>query len=136
MGVAAMSSCMKAPEITINLGLKMISYLRRPSQGMIYADHPGPPHGARGQLSKPRCVRTIEAFSDISYASTKGYKSLQGQVYYYAGAPVMWNTNRQPFPTQSTAESELVSLCEALVGGRATAALIAAILYVMNLQKD
>ena len=72
-------------------------------------------------------MRTVEAFSDISYASTKGYKSLQGQVYYYAGAPVMWNTSRQPFPTQSTAESELVSLCEALVGGRATAALIAAI---------
>ncbi|CAL1169833.1 unnamed protein product [Cladocopium goreaui] len=41
---------------------------------MIYADHPGPSHGARGQLSKPRCVRTIEAFSDISYASTKGYR--------------------------------------------------------------
>ena len=39
----------------------------------------------------------------------------------------MWNTNRQPFPTQSTAESELVGLCEALVGGRATAALVAAI---------
>ena len=128
VGVAAMSRlCTKAPEITINLGLKMMSYLKRPSHGMIYADQPGPVHGARGQLSKPRCVRTVEAFSDISYASTKGYKSLQGQVYYYAGAPVMWNTSRQPFPTQSTAESELVSLCEALVGGRATAALIAAI---------
>ena len=77
VGVTAMSKlCTKAPEITINLGLKMMSYLRRPSQGMIYADHPGPSHGARGQLSKPRCVRTIEAFSDISYASTKGYRSL------------------------------------------------------------
>eukprot|EP00435_Cladocopium_sp_Y103_P025038 s3224_g6.t1 len=49
------------------------------------------------------------------------------QVYYYAGAPVMWNTNRQAFPTQSTAESEFVGLCEALVGGRATTVLVAAI---------
>eukprot|EP00435_Cladocopium_sp_Y103_P036201 s2986_g9.t1 len=39
----------------------------------------------------------------------------------------MWSTTRQPFPTQSTAESELVSLCEALVGGRATASLVAAV---------
>ena len=63
----------------------------------------------------------------MPHAFTKGYRSVQGQVYFYAGAPVMWTTNRQPFPTQSTAESELVSLCEALVGGRATAALIAAL---------
>eukprot|EP00435_Cladocopium_sp_Y103_P001568 s1543_g1.t1 len=67
------------------------------------------------------------AFSDISFASSKGYRSVQGQVYYYAGAPVMWNTNSQPFPTQSTAESELAGLCEALVGGRAPASLVAAI---------
>lgn len=131
VGVAAMSRlCTKAPDIAINIGLRMISYLKRPSRGLIYADQPGPAYGARDQLSLPRCTRTVEAFSDISYASTKGYRSLQGQVYYYAGAPVMWNTNRQPFPTQSTAESELVSLCEALVGGRATAALVAAILDI------
>ena len=128
VGVAAMSRlCTKAPDLAISIGLKMMAYLRRPTLGMIYAGSPGPINGARGQLSLPRCERTVEAFSDISYASTKGYKSLQGQVYYYAGAPVMWSTNRQPFPTQSTAESELVSLCEALVGGRATASLVAAV---------
>ena len=128
LGVSAMSRlCTKAPDITISIGLRIMAYLRRPTMGLIYAEHPGPAHGERDQLGLPRCERTIEAFSDISYASTKGYRSVQGQVYYYAGAPIMWNTNRQPFPTQSTAESELVSLCEALVGGRATAALIAAI---------
>ena len=128
VGVAAMSRlCTKAPDLAISIGLKMMAYLRRPTLGMIYAGSPDPINGARGQLSLPRCERTVEAFSDISYASTKGYKSLQGQVYYYAGAPVMWSTNRQPFPTQSTAESELVSLCEALVGGRATASLVAAV---------
>ena len=128
VGVAAMSRlCMKAPEIALDIGRKLMSYLKRPTLGMIYAETPGPQNGARDQLSKPRCEKTIEAFSDISYASTKGYRSVQGQVYFYAGAPIMWNTNRQPFPTQSTAESELVSLCEALVGGRATAALVASI---------
>ena len=118
---------MKAPEIALDIGRKLMSYLKRPTLGMIYAETPGPQNGARDQLSKPRCEKTIEAFSDISYASTKGYRSVQGQVYFYAGAPIMWSTNRQPFPTQSTAESELVSLCEALVGGRATAALVASI---------
>lgn len=48
---------------------------------------------------------------------------MEGQVYFYAGAPIVWSTSRQSFPTQSTAESEPVGLCEALVGGRATAAL-------------
>ena len=128
VGEAAMSRlCTKAPELAVSVGLKMMAYLKRPTWGIIYADNPGPVHGARHQLNKPRCVRTVEAYSDISYAFTKGYRSVQGQVYFYAGAPVMWTTNRQPFPTQSTAESELVSLCEALVGGRATAALIAAL---------
>ena len=66
----------------------------------------------------------MEAFSDISYASsTKGYRSVQGQVYFYAGAPIVWSTSRQSFPTQSTPESGPVGLCGALVGGRATAAL-------------
>eukprot|EP00435_Cladocopium_sp_Y103_P031864 s2799_g8.t1 len=128
IGVSAMSRlCTKAPELSISIGLKMMAYLLRPTRGLVYAEHPGPQYGERNQLSQPRCERTIEAFSDISYASTKGYRSVQGQVYYYAGAPVMWSTNRQPFPTQSTAESELVGFCESLVGGRATASLVAAI---------
>ena len=128
VGVAAMSRlCTKMPELTISIGNKIIAYLQRPTLGLIYAATVGPVHGARDQLDLPRCERTVEAFSDISYASTKGYRSVQGQVYFYAGAPIMWNTNRQPFPTQSTAESELVGLCEALVGGRATASLVAAV---------
>ena len=48
-------------------------------------------------------------------------------MYFYAGAPIIWSSSRQSFPTQSTAESELVGLCEALVGGRATAALVASV---------
>ena len=128
VGVATMSRlCTKDPAKTLEIGKRLMEYLRRPTKGLVYRADIGPENGIRNQLSSPRCIRTVEAFSDISYASTKGYRSLQGQVYYYAGAPVMWNTNRQPFPTQSTAESELVAMCEALVGGRATAALVAAI---------
>ena len=128
VGVAAMSRlCTKAPKETIQIGMKIMEYLKRPTRGLVYEATAGPPYGAREQLKKPRTEKTVEAFSDISYASTKGYRSVQGQVYYYAGAPVMWSTSRQPFPTQSTAESELVALCEALVGGRAMTSLIAAI---------
>ena len=128
VAVSAMSRlCTKDPKLTLDIGLKVMEYLKRPTRGLVYPETAGPAHGHRGQLAKPRDEMTIEAYSDISYASTAGYRSVQGQVYYYAGSPVMWNTNRQPFPTQSTAESELVSLCEALVGGRATVALVAAI---------
>ena len=70
VGVAAMSRlCTKAPELAVSIGLKMMAYLKRPTWGIIYADNPGPVHGARQQLNKPRCVRTVEAYSDISYAA-------------------------------------------------------------------
>ena len=128
VAVSAMSRlCTKDPKATLEIGKKIMEYLKKPTRGMIYGETVGPIHGARNQLQKQRCEQTVEAYSDISYASTSGYRSVQGQVYYYAGAPIMWSTSRQPFPTQSTAESELVALCEALVGGRATTALVAAI---------
>ena len=128
VGAASMSRlCTKSPGTTLHIGKKIMEYLKRPTLGLIYGATCGPEYGDRQQLSLPRCQPTVEAFSDISYASTKGYRSVQGQVYFYAGAPIIWSSSRQSFPTQSTAESELVGLCEALVGGRATAALVASV---------
>ena len=128
VGAASMSRlCTKSPGTTLHIGKKIMEYLKRPTLGLIYGATCGPEYGDRQQLSLPRCQPTVEAFSDVSYASTKGYRSVQGQVYFYAGAPIIWSSSRQSFPTQSTAESELVGLCEALVGGRATAASVASV---------
>eukprot|EP00435_Cladocopium_sp_Y103_P023337 s5148_g5.t1 len=72
-GVAAMSRlCCKAPELAVTIGMKIMAYLKRPTMGLIYAATVGPAHGARDHLELPRCEKTVEAFSDISYASTKG----------------------------------------------------------------
>ena len=45
-------------------------------------------------------------------------RSVQGLVAYYGGSPVAWSSSRQAFATLSTTESELVSMCEALVLGK------------------
>ena len=55
------------------------------------------------------------------------HRSVQGLVICYAGVPVAWQCNQQPFVTHSTAEAELVSYCEALLAGRASEALLCAI---------
>ena len=47
-----------------------------------------------------------------------------------AGAPVQWESNRQPFPTLSTAESELMGYCEAMTMLQSIEALMVAIVGV------
>ena len=84
VGVAAMSSlCMKAPEIAINIGLKDDELLEAT---FTWFDLCRSSHAAHGQLNKPRCVRTVEAFSDISYASALGHWF----VVPLAGDPADW----------------------------------------------
>lgn len=82
--------------------------------------------GARGQLKIPRREKPIEVFADIAYGAGSGHRSAQGLVIYFGGAPISWQSSSQPFVTHSTAESELVSYCEALMVGRATEALLCA----------
>ena len=56
LGVAAMSRfSTKSPETTLQIGEKIMEYLKRPTLVLIYADHCRPPHGLRQQLSQPRC---------------------------------------------------------------------------------
>ena len=47
-----------------------------------------------------------------------------------AGAPVQWESNRQPFPTLSAAESELMGYCEAMTMLQSSEALMVAIVGV------
>ena len=84
--------------------------------------------GARGQLKVRRHSKFLEVYADIAYAAAgQSHRSIQGLVVCYAGVPVAWQCNQQPFVTHSTAEAELVSYCEALLAGRASEALLCAI---------
>lgn len=80
--------------------------------------------GPREQLLTCRHERLVEVFSDVSLASSAGYKSTTGIAIFVTGGLVAWSSGTQPFVTQSTAESELVGLSEAHCCGRAIQALV------------
>lgn len=92
--------------------------------GLYYGEDAGPEWGLWQQLAVERTKNLVEVHTDISYANAEGHRSTHGVIALYAGAPIMWSTSRQPFAVASTAEAELVGLCEGAGNGEATAALI------------
>ena len=56
----------------------------------------------------------LQILVDASYAPPhQGYRSVQGMIYMHGSNVLMWNSSRQGFITQSTAESELLAYNEA-----------------------
>ena len=58
---------------------------------------------------RQRHEKLIEVFADIAYGASSSFRSIQGLVICFAGAPISWQSSTQPFITHSTAEAELVS---------------------------
>eukprot|EP00438_Fugacium_kawagutii_P021543 Skav211544 [mRNA] locus=scaffold5431:11157:19385:- [translate_table: standard] len=113
------------PKKAQEVGEALLRYVKGNPSSLHYpAEVLGGDWGPREQLKVARNVNTLEVYSDIAFATSAGHKSVQGIVIYLAGAPIAWQANRQPFCCHSTAEAELVSLCEALMVGKATEALL------------
>ena len=127
-GVAALSRLMtKNPKRAIEIGHNLLAYVKGNPGDMHYPKEIHQKWGARSQLKVQRHDKLIEVFADIAYGAGSNHRSIQGLVVYVAGAPVAWQSSTQPFVTHSTAESELVSYCEALTAGRSIEALMCAI---------
>ena len=123
-GVAAVSRLVtRNPVKAIEVAHVLLAYIKGNPGDLHYARWVKQKWGARGQLKVARHEKLLEVFADIAYGSGTGHRSVQGLVVSLAGAPVAWQSSTQPFVTHSTAESELVSYCEALTAGRATEAL-------------
>eukprot|EP00438_Fugacium_kawagutii_P032909 Skav221774 [mRNA] locus=scaffold2426:73054:81328:- [translate_table: standard] len=117
--------CTRNPKKAQEIGEALLRYVKGNPSSLHYpAEVLGGDWGPREQLKVARNVNTLEVYSDIAFATSAGHKSVQGIVIYLAGAPIAWQANRQPFCCHSTAEAELVSLCEALMVGKATEALL------------
>ena len=103
----------------VNLGKDVMRYVKATTDRGL--NH-GPVGGwaSREGLGMKRRVNMVEVFADISYASGGEDKSVQGIVGFVEGAPICWESVRQPFVAQSTAEGEL---SEALTVGRALVSL-------------
>ena len=122
VAVAAMSRWAKKGVEVVNLGKDVLRYVKGTTgRGLHYEPVRG--WASREGLGMKRQKNMVEVFADISYASGGEDKSVQGIVGFVQGAPICWESVRQPFVAQSTAEGELIGYCEALTVGRALVSL-------------
>ena len=125
--VALMGSwCSKAPEFVCRMGLRILEFL-------------GSTATYRLSLVPKQCaMNRIVAYSDASFAPY-GNHSVTGVIIDFRGCPVVWKSKRQALVALSTAESELISACEAVTIAMSTEALVTDIsgpLQVMHLLVD
>ncbi|CAE7948229.1 putative mitochondrial protein [Symbiodinium microadriaticum] len=101
-------SISKNPKEAVFRGAHLIRYLKRfPEAGIFYATKAQVTPDA--QVSSSKVV--VEGFCDASFAPNSG-RSQQAVMIFVAGGLIGWASHRQAFVTMSTAESELVAICE------------------------
>ena len=98
----------KNPKEAVFRGAHLMRYLKRyPEAGIFYATKAQVTPDA--QVSSSKAV--VEGFCDASFAPNSG-RSQQAIMIFVAGGLIAWASHRQAFVTMSTAESELVAICE------------------------
>ena len=107
--VNLLSQCIsKNPKEAVFRGAHLLRYLKRfPEAGIFYATKAQVTPDA--QVSSSKVV--VEGFCDASFAPNSG-RSQQAVMIFVAGGLIAWASHRQAFVTMSTAESELVAICE------------------------
>ena len=101
----AISRC---PKEAVYRGGHLLRYLKRyPAGGLKYTTCPVVDKEARTSGEGP----FLEGYSDASFAPDSE-RSQQCVLIFAAGGLIAWTSSRQPFVTMSTAESELVAICE------------------------
>ena len=105
----------KRPQLVAKLGLHMLKYVKKTSSwGLIYEKCREADLGEDGELQQLRTVGRVQAYADISFAPAReAYRSIQGIGIQHGRNLLAWESGRQPFVCASTAESELISYCEA-----------------------
>ena len=97
-GVAAISKLVtRNPAKAIEIGYGLLAYVKGNPGGLHYSKNIQNKWGARDQLKVQRHERLLEVFADIAYGAGSGYKSIQGLVLCFAGAPIAWQSSTQPF---------------------------------------
>ena len=114
----------KRPKEAVYRGGHLMKYLKRyPEGGIFYALKPQLTPDA--QVSSAGVV--IEGFCDASFAPNSG-RSQQAIMVYVLGGLVAWTSSRQAFVTMSTAESELVAICELVTCMKSVEQLVAEVM--------
>ena len=108
----------------------MVKYLRgAPGVGLHYKAADGG-HGKWNQLRYSQTSTTLEVFTDASFAADEQCRSFGSVHLYWGGALVMWAASRQTLIAAHTAESELYSLSEGHLMGKALRPTVAALMNI------
>ena len=98
----------RSPDEALERGHQLIRFLRGyPTGGLFFPKDVPQFAGSR----TPRVSPVLESFTDASFAPD-GSRSQQSVQIYLDGSLVAWTSTRKAFVTMSTAESELVCICE------------------------
>ena len=115
----------RSPEEAIERGHQLIKFLRRyPTGGLFFPKEVPQFTGSR----TPRTSPILESFTDASFAPD-GSRSQQSVQIYLDGSLVAWTSTRQAFVTMSTAESELVCVCEGVTALKSLEGLVAELFF-------
>jgi hypothetical protein len=96
-----------------------VGYLARSMQTPTEADWMNGVHvlkylkGSKNYSLKYNSQKSLEGYSDASYAEEKDRKSISGYVFKQAGAAITWRSSKQDIVAQSSMESEYIGLSEA-----------------------
>ena len=115
----------KSPKEAVYRGGHLLKYLKRfPEAGIFYSSKPQVTPDAQVSAGA-----VIEGFSDASFAPNSG-RSQQAVMLFMTGGLVAWSSHRQAFVTMSTAESELVAICELTTCMRSIEELVAEVMLL------
>ena len=106
MAVAAMWRWTRKGVAVVTMGKEVLKYVKETS-GRVLNYGPLKGRASREGQGLKRQNNMVEVFADISLASGGEDRSVQGIIGFVDGAPICWESVRQPFVAQSTAEGEL-----------------------------
>ena len=103
----------RRPEYVVRLSNYMLRYLNGTIKAKLRYQSLEDRPEEWSHLSMPWTEDQVEVYIDTSYAPPhEKYRSVQGIAIAHAGNLLAWESSRQSFVTQSTAESELVGYNE------------------------
>ena len=126
----AAQKIVSSPREAVARAEHLVRYIRyAPGVGLHYK----PPTGRCGaweQLKFQETGLSLEAFSDASFAADEKSRSYGCVQLFWGGALIFWSSSRQTLIASHTAESELYSLSEAHLLGKAMRPTVAALMDV------
>ena len=125
-----------SPREAVDRAEHIIKYLRHAPDVGLHYKQPSGRCGRWEQLKFQEVGPSLDAFSDASFAADEKSRSYGCIQLFWGGALIFWASSRQTLIASHTAESELYSLSEAHLLGKAMRPTVAALMDVSEKDID